>query len=814
MQWSGKFNPVIKSTTFKLMIGLALIFSLGVAPEGALRMAPTANAMGPANFAAGQTLAIPSYFYPAGPGQDLWDQIGAAYPTVGLAIINPNSGPGAGVNANYASQVLSSQAAGLTMIGYVHTSYGTRNSSVVEAEIDAYYRFYPTLNGIFLDEVSTDCVNIGYYSYLYDHIGEKPGRSLTVINPGTQTSECYVATSDIIVNFENIYTEYRDNYTQPAWVDNYPPTRFWHLVHTTLTIADMREAMKLSQKRNAGWIYVTPDVLPNPWDTLPANSALDSYWTTELTGARPRRTVWMYDFDSRDNATQVGFLHSMNINQVFLSTSTRRIDTASASYDAAYTSKLKDFVTLANSHGIRIHAMTLQAPNFTFPSEHANGVALVEHALAYNSAHPGATFDGIHIDTEPQALTEWDSIPGETDADTWSRREGLIQDFVLLLSQLRTAIDASGQSIEFSAALPWWFNENAERCVDHAESPPCSISGFRLPSGDATMLAQHLDVLVLMVFFDRPANPDLAGLDVDRLKNRSADEISETLTVIGINADGDFGTATYSEVDAILNALTDHFVGEANYLGTAVFKYEALKDKLTIHDCQASTTLEDLIECINDHMPAKETNGFLVPDPLVNLEVVPTVHDDWRSAVGQMLTGGLAGDCTTGITLPPSLSGIYELTEFTDTLGDAAPANDRTYCVLMEVLDADGNDKVDRGWGTFIVDPAAASELSIQVAHPKFDRDTRAQGIGVFKESRARSFLMAGTHRHANLFCSPDQPITCTSGEYIPPPLPDPPPRYLEADVVHNVTNLFQSAVEELQAFYAGVPPVLGAFPE
>lgn len=39
----------------------------------------------------------------------------------------------------------------------------------------------------------------------------------------------------------------------------------------------MNNAIELAVKRNAGTIYVTDDVLPNPWDTLP------TYWTNKLT---------------------------------------------------------------------------------------------------------------------------------------------------------------------------------------------------------------------------------------------------------------------------------------------------------------------------------------------------------------------------------------------------------------------------------------------------------------------------------------------------------------------------------------------------
>ena len=198
-------------------------------------------------------------------------------------------------------------------------------------------------------------------------------------------------------------------------------------------------------------------------------------------------------------------------------------------------------------------------------------------------------------------------------------------------------------------------------------------------------------------------------------------------------------------------------------------------------DCLTqSTTLESLITCIKGHMPSANSEGFAALD--LNMATDQAIQNAWRSVVGQMLAGSFTGNCV--IPLPSELSGIYSLTLFTD--------NNQNYCVLMEIEDAvDNDDKVDRGWGTFIVNPNATRELSIQIAHPKFDLDTTAQGIGVFKGTNSRTLLMAGTHRFANSASSPCQPSCGTSA-------------FLEADVAHNVNNLFHPAVEELKAFYAG----------
>jgi hypothetical protein len=102
-----------------------------------------------------------------------------------------------------------------------------------------------------------------------------------VINPGTETDEEYLTTADIIVTFEGPYESYAAlQFPATRWEWSYPADRFWHLVHATAA-ADMPDAVALSQQRNVGWVYVTPDALPNPWDTLPPAS----YWSGLLDAA-------------------------------------------------------------------------------------------------------------------------------------------------------------------------------------------------------------------------------------------------------------------------------------------------------------------------------------------------------------------------------------------------------------------------------------------------------------------------------------------------------------------------------------------------
>ncbi len=230
-----------------------------------------------------QKMAIPAYFYAT---SSFWTQLQNGAPTVGVAVMNPNSGPGSRQNADYVNAVRKAQDAGVKVFGYVYTGYGARRSSAVRSDIDKYYNWYK-VDGIFLDEAEyRDCNDDSYYQNLYNHVKSKGGQ--VVLNPGTQTKECYADSANIIVNFEDTYDAYAKkdaagayeyDKTEPAWVHDYPPSMFWHLVHTTPDVTAMKEAVSLGKQRGAYHMYVTPDVLDNPWDTLPSNP----YWSEQLT---------------------------------------------------------------------------------------------------------------------------------------------------------------------------------------------------------------------------------------------------------------------------------------------------------------------------------------------------------------------------------------------------------------------------------------------------------------------------------------------------------------------------------------------------
>ncbi len=183
--------------------------------------------------------------------------------------------------------------------------------------------------------------------------------------------------------------------------------------------------------------------------------------------------------------------------------------------------------------------------------------------------------------------------------------------------------------------------------------------------------------------------------------------------------------------------------------------------------CLQAADLEHLIACIQEYTPTVDSDGYRAPGS--------PVRRDWRSVVRQMLTGA----CDKAVRLPENLRASHQLSAFTDT------GNRQRYCVLLEVADhVPPFRQVDRGWGTFMVNPHATRELHIQIPHPQYERGTAGQGIGLFKALNARSLLMAGAHRHAN-----PRRNTCQK-------------RYREADTAHNDATLFHAAAEALHAFY------------
>lgn len=246
-----------KTVLVALFTALLLVSALAVAAK-------------PAKAVLCQKMFIPAYFYPG----SLWDQATAGAPVVDVMIMNPASGPGTSQDSNYVTAVQNARDAGIKVIGYVHTTYGQRNIDTVKGEVDTYLGWY-NISGIFFDEVNSSAAGIPYYQNVSDYV-KATAAPYVALNPGVVPDQGYINISDTTVIFENTYSVYR-TWSPPSWVNEYAASKFTHLVHATAGTNNMKKAISSSKSRNAGNVYVTNDLLPNPWDTLP------SYWSSELT---------------------------------------------------------------------------------------------------------------------------------------------------------------------------------------------------------------------------------------------------------------------------------------------------------------------------------------------------------------------------------------------------------------------------------------------------------------------------------------------------------------------------------------------------
>ncbi len=101
-----------------------------------------------------------------------------------------------------------------------------------------------------------------------------------VINPGTMIDESFMQAADVVVTFEDTYANYTNGSypPNPAWTTNYARWRFWHLVLSASTTADMQNAVTIARQRNVGYVYVTDQGPASAYQQI----VTGAYWQAEL----------------------------------------------------------------------------------------------------------------------------------------------------------------------------------------------------------------------------------------------------------------------------------------------------------------------------------------------------------------------------------------------------------------------------------------------------------------------------------------------------------------------------------------------------
>jgi hypothetical protein len=260
-------------------IGDAVVTARGLAfgqPVAELRFRQASPAPRP------MELLVPAYFRPDW-SPNYWPALKEALRAgVALtAVFSPLVGPTDKRDPAYAAAIDDLRAAGGRVLGYVHTAVNLpakilRPVADVRLDVDRYATFYgAALDGIFVDEMihePGDSSYLDFYADLYAYIKARYPAYSVVGNPGWQATELHLTrpTADAVVVYENLASA---SYVQPpadSWLRRHQNTRIGHIIYAAPSTADMQALVARASRDDAGLIYVTNHLLPNPYDTLPA----------------------------------------------------------------------------------------------------------------------------------------------------------------------------------------------------------------------------------------------------------------------------------------------------------------------------------------------------------------------------------------------------------------------------------------------------------------------------------------------------------------------------------------------------------------
>lgn len=230
------------------------------------------------------SLAIPAYFN----DDASWDRVFNT-PQVKFVVGHPET-PAAGKpyvsNKDLVAHLNQAKAKGITTLLYVTAGYDKVGWEVVADRIDSALAAYPNADGVFVDEINYN--QCDKYTSLSKGVGGVRGirsrqpNKLIVLNPGAPMLNCYEGLADGYLNLERAQADV------PAWESNVNLAanapfyawmfteanrpKMWQMVHS-VSPSQISSAVDGALSRNASVLFVTPDVMPNPYDSLPDDSS-------------------------------------------------------------------------------------------------------------------------------------------------------------------------------------------------------------------------------------------------------------------------------------------------------------------------------------------------------------------------------------------------------------------------------------------------------------------------------------------------------------------------------------------------------------
>jgi hypothetical protein len=333
---------------------------------------------------------IPLYVYPGA----VWDQVIAAkiaHPNVPIAcIINSNSGPGTAYDATWNTYINKLAAAGIMCYGYVwcgETNEFDNNRDCTQ-DVAHWKAWYPGISGIFVDGFHGGYVSTGEAQVTR---ARAAGYTTVVGNPGMEVAANLLTSVDIACVYDT--TGQPTIAKMQSLASTYGASKVCVLAYA---VASLNTSLLAKSADYCRWTYVTSDILPNPWDTIPAYfgalvAALDS--TNVMVPIGATIYTWVWQDVVRDTAKQNEYFNVLVEDGIKIALCAMYYPWWVSDYALVNT-----FITRAHSLGIRVFGIPqVLATDLATPT---NTQAQISAMLNYNHAYPTAKFDGIQFDVE------------------------------------------------------------------------------------------------------------------------------------------------------------------------------------------------------------------------------------------------------------------------------------------------------------------------------------------------------------------------------------------------------------------------------
>lgn len=221
-----------------------------------------------------QSVIATTYTYPDSKNSFWSTVVSLGGSKIPYALINPNSGVGEKIEVNYMAQIKRNKKVGIKNIAYIPTTYQKRNIQEVKAEVDKYFSLYgkDNINGFFFDEIAVTKENeVKYMKEIFDYVKSKSQNNIVIANPGNQITDEISSYADIWVTSEVSANTYINKFDKPKskFENNTSNNKhIWHIIHSAKP-EEYKKIIELSRERNAGWLMITDDLMPNPYDKMP-----------------------------------------------------------------------------------------------------------------------------------------------------------------------------------------------------------------------------------------------------------------------------------------------------------------------------------------------------------------------------------------------------------------------------------------------------------------------------------------------------------------------------------------------------------------